>query len=120
MPTIKKTKRGFIVTHTTKEVFGVDDPSEEAASAIDNNYWLLKADGTNLMVKSTASQVKFNLEEIQKFVGGYFEIIRAGQRLMYIHDDARRLDLPINQLASALAGQTILGNVLLLPKGRRS
>ena len=28
MPTITKTKRGFKVEHTTREVWGVDDPSD--------------------------------------------------------------------------------------------
>lgn len=29
MPTIKKTKRGFKIQHTTREIWGVDDPSEK-------------------------------------------------------------------------------------------
>ena len=45
MPTIKKTKKGFTVQHTTKEVWGVDDPSEAKRNhaAIRAGKSLLKA-----------------------------------------------------------------------------
>lgn len=69
-----------------------------------------------------ANGKKFTLEEMQKFVGGYFELIatmRDGRRL-FMNEDGKQLRLPENKQATQLfqtlrpIADTIVGNAVLI------
>lgn len=63
----------------------------------------------------------FTLEELQRIVGGYIEIVRAtAGRWMVLNEDGKRLDLPLNIVATVMyhaAGgredDVIVGDVLV-------
>lgn len=55
-----------------------------------------------------------SLEEAQKAVGGYVEIIPVGDGQLLVNEEGRIAGLPINPQASEAAGQPIVGNALLL------
>jgi hypothetical protein len=47
----------------------------------------------------------FILEEMHGFVGGYIELVRTlSGRVMFINEDGKRLELPVNRKATELAG----------------
>jgi len=61
----------------------------------------------------------FKLNEMQKAVGGYIEIVETiDNRLMIINDDGKRSKLEPNEIASALykGDDIILGDVLVITK----
>lgn len=77
----------------------------------------IKADGTETEVKVPRKK-GFNLTEIQGFVGGYFELVHlGGGRIMAINEEAHIHGHPYNGKASRLAGQQILGDVLVCNDG---
>jgi hypothetical protein len=52
------------------------------------------------------------LEKLQEAVGGYIEEVRCPDgRLMYVNEDGRMKQLPVNEMASDIAGRMILGDV---------
>ena len=64
----------------------------------------------------------FSLLELQRFVGGYIEIVRmrGRNRLIVLNEDGKRLQLPTNELATRLlhhAGGSlfdwVVGDVIL-------
>jgi hypothetical protein len=64
--------------------------------------------------------VAFTLQELQGFVGGYLESLRAPDgRIVFLNEDGKRLQLPVNAAASyllrpmLLAGDVIVGDVVL-------
>lgn len=60
----------------------------------------------------------YSLEELQGFVGGYIEIIGHGKDgLMVVNEEGKLDGLPLNTTASLMAGQTIVGNVLVCESG---
>lgn len=63
---------------------------------------------------------KFSLAELQKAVGGYIELVRLppgnGHRIMYANEDGIGLGLYPNRRASLIAGQKILGDVIIVRK----
>jgi hypothetical protein len=57
---------------------------------------------------------QFSLSEMQKFVGGYIEIIwLSSTEVMVLNEEGRLNGLPCNVDASNLANQHIVGNVLI-------
>lgn len=78
---------------------------------------LYKADGTMGLVSPTNGET-FTLEEMQKHVGGYIEIITLpnGQE-MVINENGKLEGLPVNQEATKLAnlafGDFVVGDVLV-------
>ena len=54
------------------------------------------------------------LEEAQKEVGGYVEMIRVSEGQLLINEEGRLNGLPDNPTASKIAGQNIVGNALFL------
>lgn len=60
------------------------------------------------------------LEEANEYVGGFVEVVRfssAGDNpdgAMLVDEDGRTKQLPINQAASEIAGQMIVGKVIIL------
>lgn len=62
---------------------------------------LIKAIGQEEEVKPTGK--KFSLDELQKFVGGYIDIIKLPSgRFLYINDEGKLLGLPINEKATKI------------------
>jgi Domain of unknown function (DUF3846) len=50
----------------------------------------------------------FELPELQALVGGYLEALRIGDgRWLFINEDGKGLDLPVNPAATALMRQRI-------------
>lgn len=74
----------------------------------------IKADETIEFVKPEGK--KFSLEELQKYVGGYVELIRLPQGDLYVDEDGTLKGLPVNIPASTIAGRMIVGDVLLVVK----
>jgi hypothetical protein len=67
--------------------------------------------------------IKFTLEELQTAVGGLIEIapmvkssINKGKTLL-VNEEGLCMGLPVNPLASLLAGYPIVGDALLLEEG---
>lgn len=50
----------------------------------------------------------------QRIVGGYVETVAVPSGVMLVNEDGRMLGYDINQKASLLAGQDIVGDVVLL------
>jgi hypothetical protein len=68
---------------------------------------LYKVDGTYEEVHPTQSKSKtFTVEELQSFVGGYFELIRLrgaySNKYLVLNEDGIDKRLPINAMATAL------------------
>lgn len=55
-----------------------------------------------------------SLEEAQKLVGGYVQLIWVHQGQLLVDEDGIMKQLPINHRASRLAGQRIVGNAMYL------
>ncbi len=64
----------------------------------------------------TYPKQKLSLEELQKLVGGFIELIyfSDGTQKMYINEEGKNLNLPLNPQASELVGQRIVGNVVVV------
>lgn len=75
---------------------------------------LSKADGTRKEITPENGKT-FNLREIQTAVGGCFEFIgiQGGAEIMLLNDEGRLRGLPLNEWASELAGQQIVGDVIV-------
>ncbi len=63
---------------------------------------------------------KFTLEELQGYVGGYIELVRLprgnGRATMYANEEGLLFGLAVNTEASAVAGQTLVGPVIVVRK----
>jgi hypothetical protein len=83
-----------------------------------NKAKLYKADGTILEVVP-ANGKDFQLEELQKMVGGYIEIVSAGKgKIMVIDDEGKLKGKPVNDAATMIFMQagyydTIVGDALV-------
>ena len=62
----------------------------------------------------------FSLEELQKLVGGYIELVPVGKKYLVVNEEGRILDLPLNVNASALVApygyDCIVGDAVLTEK----
>ena len=71
----------------------------------------IKTDGT---IKEVAVDKDNSLKQMQDAVGGYIELVRlADDDVMIVNKEGLNLRLPINEHASKIVGQTIVGNVLI-------
>jgi hypothetical protein len=73
---------------------------------------------TKIDIDGTLSEVTpLKLEDWQEAVDGYIELIRIprheGHNLMLVNEDGIMLRLAVNKLASQIAGQEIVGPVVL-------
>lgn len=76
----------------------------------------IKQDGT-IEYPEPKDGKKFSLEELQGFVGGYIELVRVTtKQVMYVNEEGRLRGLRYNAMASIIAGQLILGDVIVLDK----
>jgi len=61
----------------------------------------------------------FELIELQQIVGGYIEALRLGALWLFLNEDGKRLNLPLNERATALMrgriadDDWIVGDVIL-------
>ncbi len=74
---------------------------------------LIKTDGTITTV-TPANGKKFTLEELQGFVDGYIEPVRLGKNTMLVNEEGLLNELKANYEASILAGQAIVGDVVIV------
>lgn len=75
---------------------------------------LIKVDGS---IEDYPFEGKYlSLNEIQGAVGGFFEIVRVPDPsvMLLVNEEGLILNLPLNHQASQLAGQQIVGPVLLV------
>ena len=83
-----------------------------------NKAKLYKADGTILEVVP-ANGTDFQLDELQKMVGGYIEIVPAGKgKIMVLDNEGKLKDKPVNNAATMMFMQAgycdiIAGDVLV-------
>lgn len=78
---------------------------------------LLHTDGTATELAPRNGQ-RFTLAELQEVVGGYIEIVLRGRAIprgscLVVNEEGMLDGLPVNERASEMAGQTIVGNVLV-------
>ena len=80
---------------------------------------LIRASGETLEV-TPANGKEFTLAELQRFVGGFIELIPApGGRLMFLDEDGKRNRKPVNAAATAIvrhwlaSDDEIVGDVIL-------
>lgn len=77
----------------------------------------IKVDGTIIPVLPSKGS-KFTLKEVQEMVGGYVaRISLPGRNVMLVNEEGIPRELPLNETASRFAGQTIVGDVVILPRG---
>lgn len=73
----------------------------------------IKTNGETIDVKPK-NGTDYSLEELQGFVGGYIEIVRIDdERLMVVNEEGKLNDLPINSIATYMARELIVGDVLV-------
>ena len=71
----------------------------------------IKTDGT---IEEVAIDKDNSLKQMQDAVGGYIELVRlTDDDVMIVNEEGLIFGLPVNEHASKLAGQTIVGNVLM-------
>ncbi len=71
----------------------------------------IKTDGT---IEEVAIDKDNSLKQMQDAVGGYIELVRlTDDDIMVVNEEGLVFGLPINEHASKIAGQTIVGNVLM-------
>lgn len=80
---------------------------------------IYKADGT-IIETAPANGIDFQLEELQKIVGGYIEIVSLlDNEIMVINEEGKLTDLPINENATEIYNEAdgfydyIVGDVLV-------
>jgi len=70
------------------------------------------------LLKITDKKVKISLSDAQATVGGYVQVVRCpdGTKLL-VNEEGRLYRLPLNEEATKLAGQPIVGNAIHFAKG---
>lgn len=83
---------------------------------------LYKTDGTISTVKPNNGR-DFSLEELQKFVGGYIEIVYLDDSLMVVNEEGKLMGLELNRAATNLyrhyigVDDHIVGDALVCRQG---
>ncbi len=82
---------------------------------------LIKTDGTETIVYPAHGK-SFTLQELQKLVGGYIEMVRTVDgKQMIINEEGKLNDLPVNDKATVLyvhcLADVIVGDAVILEKG---
>ena len=70
------------------------------------------------ILKITDKKVKISLSDAQATVGGYVQVVRCpdGTKLL-VNEEGLWQRLPLNEEATKLAGQPIVGNAIHFAKG---
>jgi len=74
---------------------------------INMKWMIIEIDGTN------SKEGELTLEEKQKVVGGYIEIVKTQCGIMIVNEEGLLYGLPVNETASMLARRVIVGRVLM-------
>lgn len=82
---------------------------------------LIKTDGTKEAFRPLSKEKGYTLQELQKAVGGYIElVVLSGDTVMYLNEEGKIYDLPINEEATKLFREAhpntndyIVGNVIV-------
>jgi hypothetical protein len=82
---------------------------------------IIKANGEELNIIPKDGP-KLSLAQMQEVVEGYIELVPINNpdyadKMMFCNEDGHRLGKEFNSVASMMAGQPILGNVLVCEKG---
>lgn len=75
---------------------------------------VLRANGTKETLKGTGKRGKLTLEQMQAAVGGYIEYVHAGSKTLVVNEEGLLKGLPLNVMASDIAGRPIVGDALLV------
>lgn len=86
---------------------------------------IIRSSGIKEEVQPKNPKKGWTLEEMQKIVGGYVELLRLDDgREMYLNEDGKRLNLPRNEVADLLARKAgiavddfVVGDVLVCNRG---
>jgi hypothetical protein len=77
---------------------------------------LVRVNGT--VEELVPKNAKFQVKELQKLIGGYFEFIILGDGyVMVVDEDGTRKGLAINWKAAEIYGARIVGDVLIAKRG---
>ena len=75
---------------------------------------IYKADGSSLPTEPKDPATGYELEELQKIVGGSIELVQMGDgNVMVVDEDGLMKRRPKNYNATFLAGRNICGDVLV-------
>jgi hypothetical protein len=80
---------------------------------------IIKANGMIEIVTPNEGCKELSLRQLHDAVGGYIELVPLDPSygtIMFCNEDGLRLCLEMNDIASSMAGQTIVGNVILCEK----
>lgn len=73
-------------------------------------YIVLKTNNTAYL----AFMEHFNINKAHEILGGFMEIVRLGNGIVMLVDDCGKLkDTELNEIATGLYGDTIMGNAIL-------
>lgn len=80
---------------------------------------LFKTDGTEMNVQPK-NERDYSLEELQKYVGGYIEIVHLfdKKRIMVVNEEGAINGMQLNLTASRFAIRPIFGDVLVCSSDR--
>lgn len=76
---------------------------------------IIKTDGSVTPVTPNNPRKGYTLEEAQKIVGGYVEVVPVPghpRRIFIVNEEGLVHGLPLNAVATAAAGRTLVGDVL--------
>lgn len=75
---------------------------------------LMKANGTEETIRPQDGS-EFSLEELQRLVGGYIEVVPTPQsKDLIVNEEGVLKALPVNKKATMIAGQPIVGDMVIL------
>lgn len=86
---------------------------------------MAKAFGTLIRAGGTIEPIEghgatFSLEELQRCVGGYIEVVRVQDKekaaYLIVNEEGLILQLPLNPIASEIAQQRIVGDAVLVER----
>ena len=99
-----------------------EDETEKETQMKTVQFKLIKPDDTEEIVLSVPKRRNLapsdhaTLEQVQGWVGGYFEVVRSSMKNTEVlcNEDGREKNLPMNRKASMITGITLLGPVLFV------
>jgi hypothetical protein len=86
--------------------------------------YVFNSDGTHEKIKPEKDEDGFSLQRLQKFVGGYIEVIKVGPcgvcendttMVMIVNEEGRLHNLHKNYVASGIAKMDIVGTAIYCP-----
>lgn len=100
-------------TQARRQLLLQSTPPSGSVGHMTNTSFHLKATGEKTEIAPKGSKT-FSLEELQGYVGGYIEAVNLpGHRIMFVNEDGRLHNLPLNHAASELAESWIFGDVVV-------